>query len=114
MIYASGVVSFLSNNTDRKSIVNRRNRTITLEFIERIPSENNGSTSEKITCKFTVLLPRSYECKTLEDYTGKIKPFLQASIKKVIVSVAISHLNYASSGATDLRKTTSYGKYSPK
>ena len=93
MIYASGVVTFLSNNKKltRKAF---NSRTIALEFIEEIHSMDD-STSKTI-CKYVVLLPRSYECKTLEDYTGKIKPFLQKSIETPIVSVQVSHLNYAS------------------
>lgn len=96
MIYASGVVSFLSNNRDFKSIVNRKNKNISLEVRERSTSQEEN---DKISCKFTALLPRSYECKTLEDYTGKIKPFLQQAIRTTIVSVEVSHLNYASSRA---------------
>ena len=93
MIYASGVVTFLSNNkkfTSKKF----KSRTIALEFIEEIHSED-VSTSKTI-CKYVALLPRSYECRSLEDYTGRVKPFLQKSIDTPVVSVQVSHLNYAS------------------
>jgi hypothetical protein len=96
MIYASGVVTFLSNN---KKFNSRKfkGRTIALEVIEEMPPKN-GSTGKTI-CKYVALLPRSYECKSLEDYTGRVKPFLQKSISNVIVSVQVSHLNYASDHA---------------
>lgn len=91
MIYASGVVTFLSNN---KKFTRKKSRTIALEVIEVTQSVDDSVA--KTICKYVVLLPRSYECKTLEDYTGKIKPFLQKSIDTPIVSVQVSHLNYAS------------------
>ena len=104
MIYARGVVSFLSNNMDPLSIVKLNKKKITLEVIRKIPLGDSSGLIGKITCKFIVMLPRSYECKSLEDYTGKVKPFLQEFIKNVITSVEISHLNYSSSQAIDTKK----------
>ena len=96
MIYASGVVTFLSTN---KKVTRKKykSRTIALEFIEEIHSVDD-STSKTI-CKYVALLPRSYECRYLEDYTGKVKPYLQKFIDTPIVSVQVSHLNYASYNA---------------
>ena len=94
MIYASGVVTFLSTN---KKVPRKKSRTIALEFIEEIHSVDD-STSKTI-CKYVALLPRSYECRYLEDYTGKVKPYLQKLIDSPIVSVQVSHLNYASYNA---------------
>ncbi|QUW21956.1 hypothetical protein JSQ81_19655 [Sporosarcina sp. Marseille-Q4063] len=94
MIYASGVVTFLSNNKNFKKY---KRRTIALEVIEEIPAEDDSPA--KTVCKYVALLPRSYECRSLEDYTGRVKPFLQKSISSIIVSVQVSHLNYASDRA---------------
>ena len=96
MIYASGVVTFLSNN---KKLTRKKykSRTIALEVIEEIHSVDNSPS--KTICKYVALLPRSYECRSLEDYTGRVKPFLQKSIDTTIVSVLVSHLNYASDHA---------------
>ena len=89
MIYASGVVTFLSSN---KKFTRKKNksRTIALEFIEEIHSVDNSAS--KTVCKYVALLPRSYECRSLEDYTGRVKPFLQKLIDTPIVSVQVSHL----------------------
>lgn len=104
MIYASGVVTLLLNNKASDSIKKLKSRTVSLEVIEEItPADSNGSTG-KIICKYTAILPRSFECKTLEDYTGKIKPFLQKSIDNVIISVQVSHLNYASAKVINSNK----------
>ena len=92
MIYASGVVTFLSSNKKFKRKKNK-SRTIALEFIEEIHSIDSSS---KTICKYVALLPRSYECRYLEDYTGRVKPFLQKLIDTPILSVQVSHLNYAS------------------
>lgn len=96
MIYASGVVTFLSS---KKKFTRKKNksRTIALEVIEEIHSVDNSPS--KTICKYVALLPRSYECRYLEDYTGKVKPFLQKLIDTPIVSVQVSHLNYASDHA---------------
>ncbi|WP_172369542.1 hypothetical protein [Sporosarcina jiandibaonis] len=103
MIYASGVVTFLSTNKKFNSKKYKR-RTIALEVIREIPSEDDAP--GKTVCKYVALLPRSYECKSLEDYTGKIKPFLQKSIDNIIVTVQVSHLNYASDRAVATIKKT--------
>lgn len=105
MIYASGVVTFLTKSGEKLSIRKLKAKMITLEVIEEIlPAEHNEWTG-KVIGKFTAILPRSFECRSLEDYTGKVKPFLQQSIGGVIVSVQVSHLNYLSEQAIQrLRK----------
>ena len=62
MIYASGVVTFLSNNKKFKKF---KRKTIALEIIEVLPTENDSP--GKTICRYVALLPRSYECKSLED-----------------------------------------------
>lgn len=101
MIYASGVVTFLANPKEVNKFKKFKRKTITLEIIENdFPSDNNNPI-RRISCRFTAFLPSSFECKSLEDYTGKIKPHLQKSIKHTIVSVHVSHLNYLSEQAMD-------------
>lgn len=99
MIYASGVVTFLANEKETNTFKKFKRKTITLELMEVVFSTDSNSLTRKISCKFTAILPRSFECKSLEDYTGKIKPYLQKSIKHTIVSVQVSHLNYLSEQA---------------
>ena len=104
MIYASGVVTFWANPKEAKKFKKFKRKTMTLELIEdAYPSDSNPITG-KISCKYTAFIPRSYECKSLEDYTGKIKPHLQKSIKHTIVSVQVSHLNYLSEQAMNKMK----------
>ena len=98
MIYASGVVSFLLMP---KPIIKMKRKYITLEVIEGYYSEVNGDSTRKIACKFTAILPKNFKCRSLEDYTGSIKPFIEKETRNVIVSVEVSHLNYLSSRAMD-------------
>lgn len=99
MIYASGVVTILTKSGEKLPIRRLKAKMITLEVIEEIiPAEHNEWTG-KVIGKFTAILPRSFECRSLEDYTGKVKPFLQQSIGSLIVSVQVSHLNYLSEQA---------------
>lgn len=98
MIYASGIVSFLLK-PEPKIKMNRK--YITLEVIEGYYSEVSGDSTRKVACKFTAILPRNFKCKSLEDYTGRIKPFIEKETRNVIVSVEVSHLNYLSSRAMD-------------
>ena len=103
LIYASGIVSFL---LQPKPIIKMKRKYITLEVIKGYYSEDNGDSTRKVACKFTAILPRSFDCRSLEDYTGRIKPFIQKETNNVIASVEVSHLNYLSSRAMD----SIYGK----
>lgn len=98
MIYASGVVSFLLKP---KPIIKMKRKYITLQAIEGYYSEDNGDSARKVACKFTVILPRNFDCRSLEDYTGRIKPFIEKETNNVIVLVEVSHLNYLSNRAMD-------------
>ena len=98
MIYASGIVSFLLMP---KPKIKMKRKYITLEVIEGYYSEINGDSTRKVACKFTAIIPKSFECRSLEDYTGRIKPFIEKETRNVILSVEVSHLNYLSSRAMD-------------
>ena len=109
LIYASGVVSFLSKSTETIGKFNLENDIISMKVVEKneLRAKDLSGSVVKITCTFRAILPRSYECKSLEDYTGKIKPFLQKSLNNIIISVEIRHLNYSSKNrlVRDPRKT---------
>lgn len=94
MIYASGVVSFLTDGKKSPGKFDFKNDVILLEVIGKNSGDCDGS-AIKVICKFNALIPRSFECKSLEDYTGKIKPFLQKFIQSTVLSVEIHHLNYS-------------------
>lgn len=50
----------------------------------------------KVQYAYKAFLPRSYECRFLEDYTGKVKPFLEKSVKTSIVRLQVVGLDYIS------------------
>ncbi|AOV07656.1 hypothetical protein BI350_08980 [Sporosarcina ureilytica] len=94
MIYTTGFVTLITN-AKAKRMNNFKSNTLTLEFMEDVIDE----ASLKMKYRYTAFLPRSYECQTLEDYTGKIKPFIQSQIPSMIVSLQVIHLNYVSERA---------------
>lgn len=96
MIYASGVVTFLAGQKEVSKIKKFKSKWITLEVKKEV---HLPDASGKLICDFTAILPKSYECRSLEDYTGKVKPFLQQEVGSIIVSVQVSHLNYLSERA---------------
>lgn len=94
MIYATGYVVIIEepNVTFRKKI---KRKYYTLNFLE----EERSESSLKIKYAYTAFLPKSYECRFLEDYTGKVKPFLEKQLSKRIVRLQVTHLNYVSEEA---------------
>ncbi len=94
MIYATGYVVIIEEPTVkyRKKI---KRKYYTLEFLD----EERTETSLKIKYAYTAFLPKSYECRFLDDYTGKVKPFLERQMSKRIVRLQVTHLNYVSEEA---------------
>lgn len=94
MIYATGYITIIiDEHTKPRKKVNRK--TLKLKMLE----QEKGTKTVKIKYAFTAFLPRSYECRFLEDYTGKIKPFIEKQISERIVSLQVTHLNYVSEQA---------------
>ena len=98
MIFASGIVTFL---IEPKPKIRINRKLITLKVIKDYYPEDDLTKLKKIACRFTVILPNSFECRSLEDYTGKIKPFIEKETHNIVSSVEISHLNYLSSQEMD-------------
>lgn len=96
MIYATGYAVIIENPdvTFRKKV---KRKYFTLNFLE----EERTATSLKVKYAFTAFLPKSYECRFLEDYTGKVKPFLEKQLSKRIVRLQVTHLNYVSEAAAE-------------
>lgn len=94
MIYATGYVVIIEEPTVKfRKKINRK--YYTLAFLE----EERTDTSLKIKYAYTAFLPRNYECRFLDDYTGKVKPFLERQMSKRIVRLQVTHLNYVSEEA---------------
>lgn len=83
----------MSENKKPRAKFNRK--TLSLEILEK----EQGVDILKVKYAFTAFLPRSFECRFLEDYTGKIKPFIEKQISERIVSLQVTHLNYVSEQA---------------
>lgn len=95
MIYATGAVTIVEDAQVklRKKITRKH---LTLELVEEA---ERTATSITGRYTYTAFLPCSYECRFLEDYTGKIKPFIERKIAKRVVQLQVMHLNYVSEKA---------------
>lgn len=94
MIYTTGYITMITS-VNMKPMNDFNSRTLSLEKLE----EERAGETFKVKYAFTAFLPRSYECRFLEDYTGKIKPFIEKQIPERIVSLQVTHLNYMSEQA---------------
>ena len=111
MIYVKGIISFLSNSKLPKSKIYMKNKFVSMKIIditERF-STNEEEQSVVITCSFTVSMDEDYTCKSLEDYNGKVKPFLHKYIKNLIYRVEIHHLNYLRN--SEMKSTSRLSSY---
>lgn len=99
MIYASGYVTFLMSPTER--VQKRWNRKyFTLKWMGTEQTDQGL----KVKYVYKAFLPRSYECRFLEDYTGKVKPFLEKFAKKKIVWLQVVGLDYINEQSIDTIK----------
>lgn len=96
MIYASGYVSFLISPT--QAIQKRWNRKyFTLKWMATEQTDQGL----KVKYAYKVFLRRSYECRFVEDYTGKVKPFLERHVKEHVVWLQVVGLDYISEQSID-------------
>ncbi|HLR10107.1 MAG TPA: hypothetical protein VK120_01840 [Sporosarcina sp.] len=99
MIYASGYVTFLISPTQRvQKRWNRKYFTLTWMGTEQTDQ------GLKIQYAYKAFLPRSYECRFLEDYTGKVKPFLEKHVKEHVVRLQVVGLEYISEQSIEIVK----------
>lgn len=96
MIYAQGVVSFLSKGIIPTSTTYLKNNRVHMEIVgiterKTVPGDSQAF---EITCRYTASLYENYACKSLEDYNGKVKPFLQEQIDCLIFRVEVHYLRY--------------------
>ncbi len=105
MIYASGLATFFVSKKQFNALMKFKHEMITLELKQGQSIDSFKETQNRLIYEFTAILPRNYECRSLEDYTGKVKPYLEESTNHKLVSVQVSHLNYLSEQAIQaLRK----------
>lgn len=97
MIYAQGIVSFLSKNiVSTTSTTYLKNARVHIEIIEITErhSAAGGPQIFEVTCRYTASLYEDYACRSLEDYNGKVKPFLQRQLDCLVLRVEIHYLRY--------------------
>ncbi|MFJ7936475.1 hypothetical protein [Sporosarcina sp. NPDC096371] len=96
MIYAEGIISFLSKDKVPTSGIYIKNDRVHMKIIKTAerPLTAGDTQSLEITCRYTAYLHESYNCRSLEDYNGKVKPFLQKQINRLIYRVEVHYLNY--------------------
>ncbi|ENQ3076886.1 cytoplasmic protein [Bacillus multifaciens] len=94
MINAIGIAFILSNKPEKKKKVYLNDRFALIDVFEsKDVYDSEGNLLVELTCKYSVYLDEKYYCKSLEDYTGQIFPFLKEKIGKGLVR----NLNYYSS-----------------
>lgn len=104
MIYVKGIVSFLATDPVPKSKNYKKNKRVHIQIMN--VNERNtveGAQSLELTCNFTAYLNEDYTCKSLEDYNGKVKPFLQQQLKTLIYRVEVHYLNYVGTAGGNRR-----------
>ncbi len=96
MIYAQGIVSFLSKDSVPTSNTYLKNNRVHLEITETAKRHSTAGRSQtlEITCRYRASLNEDYTCRSLEDYNGKVKPFLQKHIDGLIYRVEVHYLRY--------------------
>ena len=96
MIYAEGIISFLSKDIVPTSKVYLKNNRVHMKIIEVAERHSTASSTQsfEITCRYTASLNEEYDCRSLEDYNGKVKPFLQKQIDCLIFRVEVHYLRY--------------------
>ncbi|WP_410982820.1 cytoplasmic protein [Bacillus cereus] len=94
MINALGLAFILSNKPEKKKKVYLNDRFALIDIIEsKDVYDSEGNPLVELTCKYSIYLDEKYYCKSLDDYTGQVFPFLSAKIGKGLVR----NLNYHSS-----------------
>ncbi|WP_318618038.1 hypothetical protein [Sporosarcina sp. YIM B06819] len=96
MIYATGIISFLSKDIVPTSATYLKNDRVHMEIVEIAErhSPAGGPQTFEVTCRYTASLYEDYACRSLEDYNGKVKPFLQKQIGCLIFRVEVHYLRY--------------------
>ncbi|PHA38303.1 cytoplasmic protein [Bacillus wiedmannii] len=86
MINAIGIAVILSYDFNNKNKVYLNENNALIEIIE----SNNmidykGNPVIELTCKYSILIDRELDCKSLDDYAGKVFPFLSSVVGQGLV-----------------------------
>ncbi|MDZ5609506.1 cytoplasmic protein [Bacillus pseudomycoides] len=94
MINALGLAFILSNKPEKKKVY-LNDRFALIDIIEsKDVYDSEGNPLVELTCKYSIYLDEKYYCKSLDDYTGQVFPFLSAKIGKGLIRNLNYHFSY--------------------
>lgn len=82
MVNAIGYVTFLTYELNHKFSIRKNHNVIKIHSYKEVADQYNRPAYE-VTCKYSIYLPAHYECKSLEDYTGRVYPFLEQFLRNI-------------------------------
>ncbi|MBL3820740.1 cytoplasmic protein [Bacillus sp. BSL6] len=81
MINAIGIAVILSYDFNNKNKVFLNKNNAIVEIIEsKKMIDYKGNPVIELTCKYSILLDIDIDCKSLDDYAGKVFPFLSSVV----------------------------------
>ncbi|KUF27513.1 hypothetical protein AMR94_23190 [Bacillus sp. G3(2015)] len=95
MINAIGIAVILSYDFTNKGIFHVKQCNALIESINsKSMKDYKGNPVLEITCKYSILMEEDNECKTIDDYAGKISPFLRSIVGSGLVRTENYYLNH--------------------
>ncbi|PGC13805.1 cytoplasmic protein [Bacillus toyonensis] len=95
MINAIGIAVILSYDfTKQEDFQIKHNNALVEPISSRKMINYEGKPVLEITCKYSILMDEDTECKTINDYAGKISPFLRSIVGLGLVRTENYHLHH--------------------
>ncbi|PEF99665.1 cytoplasmic protein [Bacillus toyonensis] len=95
MINAIGIAVILSYDFNNKNKVYLSESNALIEVIEsKNMIDYEGNPVIELTCKYSILIDRDIDCKSLDDYAGKVFPFLSSVVEYGLVRNENYHFSY--------------------
>ncbi|MDZ4541633.1 cytoplasmic protein [Bacillus cereus] len=86
MINAIGIAVILSYDFNNRNKVYLNETNALIEIIEsKNMIDYEGNPVIELTCKYSILIDRDIDCKSLDDYAGKVFPFLSSIVGRGLV-----------------------------
>ncbi|MEB9947043.1 cytoplasmic protein [Bacillus cereus] len=86
MINAIGIAVILSYDFNNKNKVYLNESNALIEIIDsKNMFDYKGNPVIELTCKYSILMERDIDCKSLDDYAGKVYPFLSSIVESGLV-----------------------------
>ncbi len=108
MIHATGLVTFLSYTLNTNNKIYKQSKNVHMEITDyQNVIDIDNQSAIKVTCKYSILIPEKYQCKSLEDYTGQVFPALKVHINR-IVRTEVYNITYVPPSINHIRKAMKY------